>query len=334
MILSDVFNSIPLYLGADGKKSLKKKAQLFNRIEFDNAFIQNCEKALNVRYKINNLPDSCDNRVVMQSLLYHGSVCFWEMNGEILALPALPDSGLTMYGYSKSCFVYGRNGFNRKVNLYIPGEETAPVLGDGFPTLPKGDGWGVYVRENRFNYPFLNYCISYADKIADSMRTLDVARKNIKVPYIVVAEEQIVNSVKQFFESRNDNMEYIVSSGIFPADKITLLPIQTTPENLKASCDLIEWYYNKFNELCFLFSNGNPDKKERLLVDEVNANSDSTDKMLIGRLDFLQSELDNVNKYLGTNMTVEAVQGKEEEADDDILEMDTDTDGSDEQVEA
>lgn len=311
----NIFNCIDLSLG--GKSRTQKRiAQFKNQVEFMNALNRLVEKGL-ARYDFEDLPDTVNDRVLKMSLLFHGSVCFFEKDGGILALPAAPNSNLNLYGDYKSCFVYGRNGFNDTIPLFIPGTDEAKIVGKGFYTLNQNEKpRGVYVRENKMTYPFINYCIAYAEKIADCMRTIDVVRANIKRPFVITAEEQLVPTVKKFFETRDENVEYIVSSGVFPADKINILPIDTNVDALKSATDLIEWYYNDFDNLCQKNSNANPDKKERLLVDEVNANNESKETSEESFRDYLTEQLDFVNECLGTNIKL-----KEVEEDDAVQRM-------------
>ena len=309
---ADLFNCINLGLGGRAKQS-QQLARFKNRLEFQNAFARLVKKGL-ARYQFENLPETVSDRVLKQSLLYHGSVCFFEKDGSVLALPACPNSDLTLYGDFKSCQCYGRNGYNVRVPLYVPGADEAPVLNKGVingTAAPKG----VFVRENEIVFPFINYCISYAEKIADSMRTLDVTRHNMKRPYIIPAEEQVVPTVKKFFDQRDENQDYIVSTGIFPADKVNVISIPSNEAVLKACTDLIEWYYNDFDGLCGFNTNSNPDKKERLLVDEVNANNESTRMNFGNMMMYIQSQLDDVNKYLGTDIKI--VTGEKEVVGED-----------------
>lgn len=323
----NIFNCINLKL--DGKNNTNKRLAKFkNAYEFQNMFARLTKKAL-ARYDFEGLPVTVNERVLKMALLFHGSVCFFEKEGQLLALPAAPNSNMTLYGDFKSCFVYGRNGYNEEIPLFVPGGSDSKLVNKGYTNInvtktPKG----VWIRENEMVYPFINYVIAYSEKVADSLRTLDVARKNIKTPYIIAAEEQIVPTVKKFFEDRNDNVDFIISSGIFPSDKIQLMPIQTTPENLKACTDLIEWYMNDFDSICGKNSNANSDKKERLLVDEVNANNETTEANIDAVLRYLQWGLDQVNEHFGVNITV-VKNEKEDEEDDDLWTMDRDT-GSDE----
>lgn len=322
-----LFNCINISLG--GKNSTSRKlAKYKNYTEFQNVFARLVKKAL-ARYEFEDLPDTVNERVLKLSFLYHGSACFFEEAGNVIALPATPNANLNIYGDFKSCFVYGRNGYNKEIPLYVHGGADSQLINKGFGNRITAKPKGVWVRENELVYPFLNYCINYADKIADSMRTLDVSRHNIKRPYIIPAEEQVVPTVKKFFDERNDNVDFVVSTGIFPADKVNVLQIPAGAENLKACTDLIEWYMNDFDNLCGKNSNANPDKKERLLVDEVNANNESTEANIDSLITYVQSQLDDVNDYFGTSIRIvnsiqndtkqDAAEAEEGEKNDDDI---------------
>lgn len=318
-----LFGCININLGGKAVKQ-NKLASMKNQITFQNVFARLVKKGLS-RYEIEGLPDTCSERVVKMSLLYHGSVGFFEKEGSVLALPAAPGSGITLNGDFTKMWVYGRNGFNEEIPLYIPGGENSKTVAQASTGIKvTSEKRGVWVRENEIVYPFLNYCIDYADKISDTMRTLDIARFYLKRPGIFVAEEQAVASLKKFFDSMENNQPYdIVSTGIYDVTKVNLLQIEQNPDNVKGCTDLIEWYMNDFDNLCFKNSNSNPDKKERLLVDEVNSNNESTDAQGNSFLEYLQEQFDFVNECLGTNITVKL--NKEDKEDDDIRGMDRDS---------
>ena len=320
-----IFGCINLNLGGKAPKQ-SKLASFKNNVTFQNVFARLVKKGLS-RYEIEGLPDTCSERVVKTALLYFGSVGLFEKEGAILALPAAPGSDITLNGDFKSMFVWGRNGYNEQVPLYVPGGANSKEVNKGVIRTSDKTPRGVWVRENELVYPFLNYCIDYAEKISDTMRTLDIARFYLKRPGIFVAEEQAVSSLKKFFDSMENNQPYdIVSTGIYDVTKVNLLQIDQNPDNIKSCTDLIEWYMNDFDNLCFKNSNSNPDKKERLLVDEVNSNNEATDAQGDSFLEYLQEQFDFVNESLGTNITVKL--NKEEKDYDDILGMDSDSDES------
>lgn len=318
-----IFNCININMGGKAMKQ-SKLAAMKNNATFQNVFSRLVKKALS-RYEVEGLPETCSERVVKMSLLYHGSVGFFEKDGAVLALPAAPGADITLNGDYTHMWVYGRNGYNEKIPLYIPGAEDAKILEKSFSDIPAGTKRGVWVRENEIVYPFLNYCVDYADKISDTMRTLDIGRFWLKMPGIFVAEEQAVNSLKKLFDAKENNELYnIVSTGIYDVNKVNLLDLKYSADNIKACSDLIEWYVNDFDNLCYKNSNSNPDKKERLLVDEVNSNNEATDAQGDSFIEYLQEQFDFVNKCLGTKITVKINEerGKENE---DVQRMDRNT---------
>lgn len=301
--LNSYFSNI--FIDTNGSTA-KKMAKYKNAMEFQNFFNIFVNQALQ-RYYIEGLPESCNQRVILQSLLWYGSVCFFKKAGEVLALPGLPTSNFTLYGDPTEAIVYGRNGYTENIKLFIQDGDNANLVrrtteGGTAPI----EGAGCWIRENKLAYPFINIVIEYADKCADTMRTLDTTRDNIKRPYIVTAEESVVNSVKAFFNKRDNNEEYIISSGIFPADKIQLLPFDTNPENLRDCTMLIEWYQNQFWSLCGIKAPNTVDKKAEITIPELNSGESIQDINDGITLNTLQEGLDFVNEKLGTNMTAKS----------------------------
>lgn len=316
-------------LAGDGNMTNKKLAKMKNNIAFQNTFARLLQDALH-RYYIEGLPETCSERVVLQSLLWYGSVVFFEKDGSMIALPGVPTGqAFNVYGDPAEAFVFSAVGqYNQPVKLYLPGSDESAFLKNTIAGKAGNDFKGIYIRENEICYPFIRHVIWFADAIADSMRTLDVCRQNIKQPYIITAEESIVNSVKEFFKQRDINQDYIISSGVFPADKIALLPFETNADNLDNATELIDWYENKFRELCGVENNGQIDKKgENLIQTEVDVNNEYTWSSVDKCLNSIQKGLDDANRLFGTNMHVKKFE-KEVTENDDIRRDDTDSGSS------
>lgn len=284
----------------------KKLAKFKNEEEFQNFLALFANQAFQT-IDFENLPKACSKRVVIQSIVWYGSVCFFKKAGEVLALPGLPTSNFTLNGDPTEARVFGRNGYQDNIKLFIPGGDDSELVrrtteGGTAPI----EGAGCWIRANYLCYPLIHYIINYASKCADTMRTLDVTRDNIKRPYIVTAEESVVNSVKSFFNKRDNNEEYIVSSGIFPADKIQLLPFDTNPENIRDCTMLIEWYQNQLWSILGIKAPSTVDKKAEITIPELNSGEniqDVNDGVLINTL---QEGIDFVNEKLGTNIKVKS----------------------------
>lgn len=303
-----VFNNmgiqIPLWVKAGDTQNNKKLNKARNDAVFLNVFNELVEYAVK-RYKIEGLPENCNERVVLMSLLWYANVVFWDNGNGILALPGTPGDQLTLYGDPGRSFIYGCNGFNKQVKLYIPNGENNGVVRKsvGGITLPKTYE-AVMVRESMTAYPFINQVFFYADAMADTLRTLDNVRLNLKQPYMIAADDKLKPSIEKMFKDRNSNTNLIIGTGDLsdPSKKITLLPFEANPQALRDCTMTYEWYMNQFLNKCGINIATIVDKKAQVTDDEIHANDSVSDTNTSNTLDYLNSQLENVNKAFGLNM--------------------------------
>lgn len=303
---------IPLDMGGS-RKNRKKLADFKNVLAFQIVFQRLAEDAVN-RYDFDGLPETLSKRVILQSLLWHGNVIFFEKEGNLFALPGCPSGEYNVYGEPAMAEVYSVNGyFNEPVKLYLPGSDEASFLERTDRTAP-AKAKGVIVWENKQRYPFINAVFYYAERVADTLRTLDVVRENIKTPQIFFCEESVKNSVERFLEDRESNMSAIISTGVFEVDKVKTVPIDPKGTALSDITALVEWYENKFRELCGTENNSQMDKKgENLIQAEVDTNNEYTELGVDKCIETIQEYLDYVNDIFGTNITVKKKEAENEE---------------------
>lgn len=283
------WGSLPLNLS---NLSPKKLAKYQNNLEFQNNFQNLYTTALNI-FKWNNLPDTCDERMIERSLLLSGRVIFAEVDGGILSLAGAGCSALNIYGYPVRGWGWGFNGFNREFDLYVKGsgnEKTArAVLG----------------YDNATQYPFINYIINAADRLTNAVRTMDVIVQNLKQPIIVSCDEQSVNSVREVLNNRDSNGVAIISNGKLPVDNFKVWDTKANPQILAEMRNHYEWLDTRNREILGIKSNTQPDKRERLLVDEVNANDQSTEISVDKRLTWREKLCEDINTVFNLNVSVE-----------------------------
>lgn len=297
---------IPLSIDNTGKHSRKRMEQYKNNFAFQNVFARFVLDALK-RYHFDGLPETISERVLLQSLLWYGRVCIFEKDNALLGLPCAPSgAGLNIYGDFGSAFVFSANGkLNQQVDIYLPGSDEDAFLNEVNGAKPRTNLKGVMIRENAIMYPFIRLVMQFADAVADTYRTLDVVRANVKRPFIITCEESVVPTVKKFLEERELNFESVISSGVFDPNKIALLPLDINGNSLTDATQLVEWYENKFRELCGIDSNGQMDKKgENLIQAEVNINDDYEELNIDKCIQYIQDGLDDVNKLFGTSIKV------------------------------
>lgn len=282
----------------------KKKTKLQNLREFWQWLSYLSEMGIN-RYKITgDYPDTLDEKTILQSLFWYGSFCIFNDSGVWLSLPAMPASDLTVYGYPRKVNVFGRNGYNKTIGLIqYSGEES--VVNDGVSDIPVFDKRGFWVQEKKFMYPLANSAIITSERLADTMRGIDVARIRLKSPYIFLTIEEMRRTVEEFLNNIKDNDELIVPTGVFDPSKVQVEHLEYNPENIKAMRELVEWYLGQYLGFCGLNSNPASDKQERLLVDEINANDEETENNVKPEIEFMNKQLEFINDITGWSMKME-----------------------------
>lgn len=296
MFFDEFINSISTILP-------KKRSKHKNNLSYIMMLDRLVNDALH-RYKIEGLPETCDERLIMLNLLWRGNIIFVDYNGSLISLPGTENGNPTIYGRYTSGYTASLNGiFNKWVRLYISGEDTNDIVSKKASVISTDQYNGVCVHESWTKFPFIYYCLYYAEAISDTLRTIDVARKHIKRPYIITSEESVIDTVKKFFKNVDDNDEVVLSSGVFPVDKINILPIETTPDAIKTATELVQWYEARFRELCSLPSNTSIDKKgENLIQGELDVTEDYAKSQSGNVLEVLNEELKIANNHFGTNM--------------------------------
>lgn len=300
----------------------KKKSQLQNFLQFWDTF----EKLANIginRYKITgDYPETLDERTILQSIFWYGSFGLVNDNGVWLSLPAMPASDLTVYGYPRKINVFGKNGYNKTFEIIqYNGDEKA--VNDGISDVELYDKRGFWVMEKKLIYPLARTAILFSERIADSYRIIDVLRVKSKDPYVFFSKEETIRTVKEFFKDLNSNDEYIVvSTGVFDPDSVTAQKLDFNPEGLKTIQALVEWYEGKYNSYCGINSNPASDKKERLLVDEINANDEETENNVNKEVEYMNAQLEKVNELTGWSMKMEvAYDGRDKDIRSDTDEL-------------
>lgn len=298
-----------IYLGGSpGRKNRTRMRKWENDIQYQITFIRLVNEALQ-RYKIEGLPDTISQRVCLQSLLWYGCIVFFEKDEGLFALPGVPaGSGFNIYGDPGSMWVYSTmNGqYNKEISVYIPGSDSDSFLKQLIGNRQKGTPTGVVVWENKMRYPFINTVWFFAKCIADCYRTLDITRYWLKRPLLLTGPEEYSESVKKVIDDMDENPNAIYLKEMMGVQNNTqLFNTNANGQNLQDVTGILEWYENKFRELCGLDSNAQMDKKgENLITAEITVNDQYQQMSLNKVLDEVQEGLENVNKFFNLSLSV------------------------------
>ena len=290
----------------------KKKVALYeNDIEFQNMFY-NLLNILMYSFSIEGLPDSCNERFFKLNLIFNGyAALIKDPDLGYLSLgvrPTVNSSQLNIYGEFPDVMAFGWNGFNKQYKNYMYGTDNS-------------DAEAVICRDNDLMYPMVNIIWMYAKRLTDTMRTLDVTARKLKTPYFITCDEAQKSSIKKILDDVDFNQDSIIANRSTMPNEFNVLQTGVQPESVRV---LWEHYSNLESEIrTFLGINSaaNLDKKERLVVDEAEANDILTDINIQYRLKSYQQFCDTVNNLWGLNISfvsnIDIVE-KQEEIDDSI----------------
>lgn len=231
---------------------ISKKPQELSINEITLVNYYNWLKSLAVSmFKWEGMPDTIDIRYLENALFEKGNLLFFKdpILG-YLALKCLPTSDLNVYG--------------RPVEFQ--------VVSHSYSNKIKADE-GVRIFNNDIEEPSQFTIGAYASRLSEIERTTDINMNAQKTPILIQTDR------KQLLTLRNVYQQYKGNAPVIFADKNMF-----TDESLKVLNTQAPYIIDKldvhkqniWNEaLTFLgIQNADTDKKERLIVDEVNANNE------------------------------------------------------------
>ena len=257
-------------MSKDKDYSIDHTDQLYNRF---------LNLAIN-RFTWNNLPHGIESRKIEEYLIKNGKVMFFKDDtGVILALPSFGTRSYDIYNEPLHYQVTGNN-YNK--------------------TVHRDDG--VIIRNNALGSNDNDDLLLFAERINEVEQTMDINLNGQKTPFIILCDEKerltFKNILKQVMQFKY---------AIFGSKKLVSVPEVL---NTKADYLLDKLQMQKtelMNELLtFLgINNNNINKKERLVVDEVNANNEFILVNIEHMLEERKKACELINEKFGLNVSVE-----------------------------
>lgn len=255
-------------------KALSRYDELLN--EFTNLAIN--------RFSWENLPIGLTSEQMEFLLIRNGQLmCFNDSMYGTLILPCFGTTDINVYGLPTQYNVYGENG---KYNEYISVDD------------------GVIIRNNPLgtsDFPTLEV---FAKRIDDVEMTQDVNLFQQCIPKLVLGDEDskitmknLINQIKNYkfaIFGKKSLVNNISSSDVLDTSAPYILDkLQQQKTDLK-------------NELLTYLgiNNNNNVKKERMIVDEVNANNEYTSINLDLMFDLREKACKEINEKFGLNISV------------------------------
>ena len=282
----------------------KKAAKYENDMEFQNVFYNLLNIAL-YSFSFEGLPKTCNERYFKLCLILHGSAALIndpELGFLSLGCTPMTAGDLNIYGEWPQINAYGWNGFNKTYSCYMYGVDNK-------------DAEAIICRDNDCMYPLVRTLLLYAKRLTDTMRTLDVTAKKLKTPYFITCDESQKTSIKKILDDIDFNKDSIIANRSTSPNEFNVLQTGVQPESVRV---LWEHYNNLESEIRTILginSAANLDKKERLVVDEAQANDILTDINIEYRLKSYERFCETANAMFGLNISVHSnIQAVEEQA--------------------
>ena len=239
---------------AFGQKPNKVEGQLTARTEYYKWVLLNKIKG---EIEI-ECPDEWDIDYILDTLLLEGKICITDTSAGVIPL---------------QCGVYGLNAFQRPCNVNIAN----PVLGSFTRTIGV-DCVLMYLFDNKLFRSFAPVIDIFAQRLANCDSSIDVNLINTKVAFVFdCVDKKQADEAKLIYDkitSGEPAVFYRSTSGMNISDKMQFFKNDVKNTYI---ADMVQAekraIYNEFLTQIGI-NNAAEEKRERLLVDEVNSNND------------------------------------------------------------
>lgn len=253
-----------------------------------------------------NLPDSCDERFLELTLFTNGYAVFFKDEdlintglsdsdtGSYLALPVATNGRWNVYNIPTKRRAYASNGYNKNLDVNN----------------------SVLIYNNLLHTNSINISRTYARRLYNLDRIVDVNANAQKTPVLILANEQQRLTMLQVYQKWDGNEPVI-----FGDRDLDMKLVQALRTDAPYIADKIQSLKTElWNEaLTYLgISNISFQKKERMISDEVLRNQGGTIASRYSRLNARRKSADQINKMFGLNIEVDFREDYRE-ADDEIM---------------
>ena len=253
-----------------------------------------------------NLPDSCDERFLELTLFTNGYAVFFKDEdlsntglsdadtGSYLALPVATNGRWNVYNIPTKRRAYASNGYNKNLDVNN----------------------SVVIYNNLLHTNSINISRTYARRLYNLDRIVDVNANAQKTPVLILANEQQRLTMLQVYQKWDGNEPVI-----FGDRDLDMKLVQALRTDAPYIADKIQALKTElWNEaLTYLgISNISFQKKERMISDEVLRNQGGTIASRYSRLNARRKAADEINKMFGLNIEVDFREDYRE-ADDEIM---------------
>ena len=265
--------------------ALKKNRREFwdsaraNDTQFDLYYKRLVELSISM-FDWQGLPDTIDPRYMELVLFSQGNCVFFrDEDLGYLSLMCTTQGRYNVYGIPIYRRAYAINGYNKELSIDD----------------------SVIIFNNMLHTNSMTACITYARRLADLDRTIDVNVQAQKTPVLIRCSEPERLTMLNLYKEYTGNAPFIFGDKNLNPQGFTVLRTDA-PYMSDKIYTLKTQIWNE--ALTYLgISNVNIQKKERLITDEVTRNQGGTVASRYSRLEARRQACDEINRLFGLNVS-------------------------------
>lgn len=291
--------------GTYDNKLLKKLAQYENDRQWQDVFNRLVSKAVNQYEWTGDVPKTIDPYFFEEQLLFRGFACWIKMGEDIYwSLPCVPVGTQNIY-YEHNIYRAVSLGFTKEFRAITHYNKDVFKLIQQIDSSITANTDGCVCLDNTQKYPMVETIRIYTDKIVDAMRTIDVLAKQLKLNSIIETDEDSKFAIQTAISQIDQNIlaVYASSSVATKLRESKVLATGTAPQALVAAWNHLTSLWSEFNTAFGINNMNRTEKRERLLVDEVNANNEEIDLNEFYRLDQRLHFCENLEAAFGMKVS-------------------------------
>lgn len=294
------------------KKKRSYNDKIKNIVEYNNVYFELLNIYLNTfKWIIKENKYNISTEIIDYGFLMANGVCLFMDNYTLRILPARPFNSFNIYNQPIEVEVFGFN-YNKTIKV---------IYDDNIKELK--NGYGVYVFEYKTQYPVINQIFTYAKKISDKQRALDILTQKLKNPFTVTADKKEVATIEKYMDKIEENASLIIATDKLNNDNtVDIINHNIDTKIINSMKESILFDYNRILQILGVNVDPNPDKKERKLVDEINVNNQLIDILLNQRLQQRQKLCKFIKNIMNINIRIEKNFNVMEEVKNDNTRVD------------
>lgn len=290
--------------GAYDNKLLKKLAQYENDRQWQDVFNRLVSKAINQYEWVGDVPDTIDPYFFEEQLLFRGYACWIKISDKIYwSLPCVPTGTQNVY-YEHNFYRAVSLGYTKEFKAITKYNKDVFDMISQIDSSMNAEYEGCVCLDNYMRYPMIETIRMYTDKIVDAMRTIDVCAKQLKLSTIIETDEDSKVAMQTAISQIDQNILAVYASSPI-ASKLRdskAIPINNVAQTLTTAWNHLTNLWSEFNTAFGINNMNRTEKKERLLVDEVNANNEEIDANDYYRLDQRMRFCENLEAAFGIHV--------------------------------